>query len=79
MYPYGDALLDGAACRPFLLGPVWISLILRIQILESHRLSNRQILGWIMKSDFTGLSKSWNPPSSSIFPILIKIYSKSRF
>jgi hypothetical protein len=36
-----------------------------------------QILGWIMKSNFIGFSKSWNPPS--FCPILIKIYSKSRF
>jgi hypothetical protein len=35
--------------------------------------------GWIIKSDFTGFSKSWNPPPSSLCPILIKIYSKSRF
>jgi hypothetical protein len=41
--------------------------------------SKRADSGWIIKSDFTGFIKSWNPPPSSLCLILIKIYLKSRF
>jgi hypothetical protein len=66
--------LDALVSSSLPLVPVWIPLILIIWMLLNGADS-----GWIIKSDFTGFIKSWNPPPSSLCLILIKIYLKSRF